>query len=252
MKQSYVKKFVALTAIISVMTMGMTVNAEPKTMPDGTLFDAEYYAETNPDVVAVFGTDEMSLYEHYIHFGRTENREAVASLDKSVFDAEYYAQTNPDVVAVLGTDENALYQHYLQCGQKEGRKPTASSTAIAPEIPPVDTSTPVATEEPEMSIDEALQIWNNFWANECINFFDDSILAYFDEDGDYSIDQDEYWNLHYWVCYGNDTNYDDNTLSSPLSAEEIIKAVKALKQGYLNVPDTLFKVVYVEGVWLFL
>lgn len=239
MKQNYVKKFVALTAIISVMSMGMTVNAEPKTMPDGTLFDAEYYAETNPDVVAVFGTDEMSLYEHYIHFGRTENREAVAGLDKNVFDAEYYAQTNPDVVAVLGTDENALYQHYLQCGQKEGRKPTASSTVTAPEVPVEQT----------MSYEEAMQIWDNFWSNDYLNL-DERILAFFDENGDYFFDDDEWGSLYRWVCYENDTNKENNELTNPLSEEELIAAATALKQGYLNVPDTLFKVYYAEGIWI--
>lgn len=40
------------------MGSSLTVYAQPKTMPDGTVFDAEFYAETYPDVKAAFGKDE--------------------------------------------------------------------------------------------------------------------------------------------------------------------------------------------------
>lgn len=56
----------------------VTVTAAPKTMPDGGLFDPEYYAETYPDVVAVLGNDESDLYNHYIQYGKTEGRNPVA------------------------------------------------------------------------------------------------------------------------------------------------------------------------------
>lgn len=49
-----------LLAVLAVAIMGssLTVYAQPKTMPDGTVFDAEFYAETYPDVKAAFGKDE--------------------------------------------------------------------------------------------------------------------------------------------------------------------------------------------------
>lgn len=77
------KKLSIVTLLTIVMTMcfGMTVFASPKTMPDGTVFDAEYYAKTYPDVTAVFGTDENALYQHYVTMGKAEGRHPVASAD---------------------------------------------------------------------------------------------------------------------------------------------------------------------------
>ncbi len=71
------------------------------------------YAQRYADVVAVYGTEEASLFQHYTDYGRAENREAVKAPGKATFDADYYASANPDVVAVYGTGSNNLYQHYL-------------------------------------------------------------------------------------------------------------------------------------------
>ena len=38
------------------------------------MFDAEYYAQNNPDVVQVFGNDKELLYSHYVNAGRAEGR----------------------------------------------------------------------------------------------------------------------------------------------------------------------------------
>lgn len=117
----------------------------------GTTFDAEYYAHRYSDVVAVYGTEETSLFQHYTEYGKAENREAVEAPDKSVFDAEYYAKQNPDVVAVYGTGSNNLYQHYLQYGKEEGRSPVAASnitvnTDVTVSKPKTETA-PVAQKE---------------------------------------------------------------------------------------------------------
>ena len=126
------KKLIILTAAMTLaLSCSITVCAQPKTMPDGTVFDAEYYAQTNPDVVAVFGTDANKLYLHYTQYGKAEGRAATNAATSEEFDAEYYAQTNPDVVAVFGTDANKLYTHYLQYGKAEGRAATRPSTAKA-------------------------------------------------------------------------------------------------------------------------
>lgn len=37
-------------------------------------FDANYYAEKYPDVVAVYGTNPANLYDHYLNYGRAEHR----------------------------------------------------------------------------------------------------------------------------------------------------------------------------------
>lgn len=41
-------------------------------------FDAAYYAAKYPDVVAVFGTDEKAMYNHYLKYGIKEGRFANA------------------------------------------------------------------------------------------------------------------------------------------------------------------------------
>jgi len=107
---------------------GLTALAAPQEMSDGTLFDAEYYAEENPDVVAVLGKDTKTLYKHYLDHGKAEGRKATADgAGDSEFDAEFYAATYPDVVAVLGNDPDVLYQHYINHGKAEGRLPSAGA-----------------------------------------------------------------------------------------------------------------------------
>lgn len=49
--------------------------ARPYPIIDGTPFDAQWYAEQNPDVVREFGTDTDALWYHYSHYGRYEGRE---------------------------------------------------------------------------------------------------------------------------------------------------------------------------------
>lgn len=76
------KKFKRLTALtltlVTILGSAMTVNAAPKTMPDGQTFDAEFYAKNNPDVVAALGKDEAALYNHYVTYGKTEGRKPYA------------------------------------------------------------------------------------------------------------------------------------------------------------------------------
>ncbi len=61
-----------------MLSLCLTAYAVPKTMPDGTLFDAEYYAQNNPDVVALVGDSEEVLWAHYDNFGRNEGRKPTA------------------------------------------------------------------------------------------------------------------------------------------------------------------------------
>lgn len=136
------KKKLLLTIAVIAFAFGFSlpVHAQPVELPDGTLFDPEYYAQANPDVAAVFGTDENLLYLHYVQFGKAEGRAPVAGAgsnaagqnaagaDAADFDAAFYAQNNPDVVAALGTDPGILYQHYIQFGKAEGRLGIAASS----------------------------------------------------------------------------------------------------------------------------
>lgn len=70
------RKAVICFAAVLCLGSGMTAYAAPETMPDGTVFDSAYYAEKNPDVAAVVGTDTNALYQHYKSYGAGEGREA--------------------------------------------------------------------------------------------------------------------------------------------------------------------------------
>lgn len=135
-----------LTSLAVLLSAGflfvLPVQAAPVTLPDGTIFDPEYYAEQNPDVVAALGTNAQLLYQHYIVAGRAEGRLPYAGAAPAVeipagFDAAFYAAAYPDVAAALGTDPATLYLHYVNFGQKEGRKPNASAAGITPQQQPV-------------------------------------------------------------------------------------------------------------------
>lgn len=67
------KKFAAfIMAMAMVVGSGMTVHASPVRMSDGTLFDSDYYAETYPDLMQVYGRDRQKLYQHYKNIGKAE------------------------------------------------------------------------------------------------------------------------------------------------------------------------------------
>jgi len=66
----------------------LPVNAQTKVMSDDFIFDADFYAEQNLDVVAVVGTDEYALYQHYNNAGEKEGRLAVAIQGAAVVSRE--------------------------------------------------------------------------------------------------------------------------------------------------------------------
>ena len=119
----------ALIAGVMIFVSSTPAFAAPKQMADGNIFDPEYYASNNPDVVAIFGTDENLLYSHYLICGITEGRKPFEE-EKPIpkFDAAYYAKTNPDLVKYVGTDAFDLYMHYLILGKNEGRIPCENGT----------------------------------------------------------------------------------------------------------------------------
>ena len=72
---------ICLTVLTLSMASSMSVLAAPEVMPDGGVFDAEYYAQNNPDVVAVLGTDKNALYSHYVNSGKAEGRQGLSPED---------------------------------------------------------------------------------------------------------------------------------------------------------------------------
>ena len=80
------------------------------------VFDAKYYAEAYPDVVAVLGSDPAVLLNHYVTSGIYEGRDASAT-----FNASIYALANSDIAAAYGDSLEAYVEHYLAFGAKENR-----------------------------------------------------------------------------------------------------------------------------------
>jgi len=72
--RGFQKTIIAAALTFAVLSAKADVYAAPEIMPDGGIFDAEYYAENNPDVVAAFGTDPAFLYQHYKMCGQFEFR----------------------------------------------------------------------------------------------------------------------------------------------------------------------------------
>jgi len=104
-KKKFRVSFIAVLVMIimAISAPAMQMHAAPKTMSDGGVFDAAYYAQQNPDVVSVLGTDENALYLHYRIYGKKEGRlpvrPASAGLktipgSDSTWDDEIIAETN--------------------------------------------------------------------------------------------------------------------------------------------------------------
>lgn len=122
---------VTAAALILGLGCGITASASPRVVSYGFVFDPQFYAETNPDVVSSLGLDmefiemeEEELIQHYVESGMAEGR-------VPYFDAAYYAAANPDVAALYGTNAQALYQHYVNYGKAEGRLPYDPNAAAA-------------------------------------------------------------------------------------------------------------------------
>ncbi|MBE5913749.1 MAG: hypothetical protein E7274_06770 [Pseudobutyrivibrio ruminis] len=130
----------ALTGIVTLgSAFGMTATAnaaELDATTATTVFDATYYAETYPDVVAVLGTDANALLAHYLTSGVVEGRNASAT-----FNLDAYASANPDLVAVFGDNVNAYVQHYANYGVNENRIATIEA-AVASGITVTSLSNP--------------------------------------------------------------------------------------------------------------
>lgn len=81
------------------------------------VFDPEYYARNNPDVMRAYGNDKASLLKHFIFYGTCEARQA-----KETFNVYIYIESNPDVVEILKDNIRGYYLHYISEGFKEGRR----------------------------------------------------------------------------------------------------------------------------------
>ena len=89
------KKRIITTLLVAVLSLSSSITAfaAPKTMPDGNVFDAEYYANTYKDVKEALGTNEAVLYKHYLDYGKNEGRKPVADSEQSLNQSTAVNQT---------------------------------------------------------------------------------------------------------------------------------------------------------------
>lgn len=80
------------------------------------VFDAQYYAQQNGDVIGVFGSDERSLLRHFIYYGMYEGR-----LAKEGLDMEAYVRGMPELADRWIEDRRACYMYYIADRRKKKR-----------------------------------------------------------------------------------------------------------------------------------
>ncbi len=113
------KNYILLRGVTAKTLIGLNSQESVQGEVPSTNFDAKFYAENNPDVVAAVGNDEKALYAHFCYYGLWEARLANAS-----FDANVYYSAYPDLQEAfkdMTPDERiyALYRHYIVHGSKE-------------------------------------------------------------------------------------------------------------------------------------
>lgn len=108
------KVFIMFLTAVTVTCSSLTAFAAPETMPDGTIFDAEYYAQAYPDVTAAIGTGRDALYNHYVTFGKAEGRYACApdTAQSAVNPAENPISVQKNIIGTTPI-EALVYINYL-------------------------------------------------------------------------------------------------------------------------------------------
>lgn len=79
-----------------------------------SIFSLEYYAEHNPDVVAVYGYNYDALYHHYIGCGIHEGRDV-----SPIVNLRLYRDCNSDLLDAYGDDWMGVLLHFTEKGINE-------------------------------------------------------------------------------------------------------------------------------------
>lgn len=116
------KKFLALFTATIVLTSSMTVFAAPKEVDvngDKFTFDAEYYANNNPDVVAALGNSADAMLQHYVQYGRSEGRaayngDAGAKATTTTATATKSVESQPTYIELYETDGTVAEKIYCE------------------------------------------------------------------------------------------------------------------------------------------
>lgn len=102
------KKLISALAFTFAMAMTITAHATPVQMENGDIFDADYYAATNPDVVAALGIDAEALYNHYLLCGKAEGRPGydTAATGSNIIETEGYILALKDSLPLTVTSKD--------------------------------------------------------------------------------------------------------------------------------------------------
>lgn len=109
-------------AMLLVLTFGLhcfipSTAANENAIDYSSVFDANYYYNTYPDLQQSVGNDPAALLKHFTTIGMKEGRNGNAS-----FQVKAYMQNNLDLLPVYGVkDLSNYYLHYISIGQQEGR-----------------------------------------------------------------------------------------------------------------------------------
>lgn len=104
----------------SKITLGKYFYTSPfdnKKFDCGYVFNPIYYANHQPDVKSVIGTDPNKLFQHFTKYGMNEHRQAITS-----FDPVKYRKNYPNLDNEYGNNWEAYYEHYCRFGFNEGKK----------------------------------------------------------------------------------------------------------------------------------
>ncbi len=110
-------KFLLLLFIMFILTLTFSTNANAITSYDSPTFSAEFYLGAHSDLLASFGRNYGTAYNHYISFGINEGRQT-----SLCFDAKYYLNTNADLLKAFGANYQLANNHFITFGIKEGRQ----------------------------------------------------------------------------------------------------------------------------------
>lgn len=113
MKKGLKLLFSIVLSVMILLCNSTTVSAA--TLED--IFDAEYYADSYPDLKAAFGYDEGALYNHFLKYGLKENRNC-----SPILDVVKYRGTYADLEEAFGNDWDAYVNHYFEYGIEEDRE----------------------------------------------------------------------------------------------------------------------------------
>lgn len=107
-------------SVLLLLVMMLSMLPLPVSAASADIFDKNWYAAANPDVVAALGRSEQALRQHYQNHGRFEGRSP-----SSAFDPAFYLNVYPDLKAAFGNNFAAALDHYLAYGIQEGRRGSA-------------------------------------------------------------------------------------------------------------------------------